>query len=58
MSSERVKAAALGVRHDIVSAFGERCIAVYVLGSLARGGFSEAVNDIDLGVVLAGPLEA
>ncbi len=27
------------------------------MGSLARGGFSEAASDIDIGVVLAGPLE-
>ena len=42
----------------MVSAFGERCVAVYAIGSLARGGFSETVSDIDLGVVLAGPLDA
>ena len=42
----------------MVSAFGERCVAVYAIGSLARGGFSETVSDIDLAVVLAEPLDA
>ncbi|MGC7098747.1 hypothetical protein ACPZ19_29095 [Amycolatopsis lurida] len=34
-------------------AFGERLSAVYLLGSLAYGGFSAAVSDIDLALVLA-----
>jgi predicted nucleotidyltransferase len=55
-SSERVRAAVRGARHDVVSTFGERCVAVYAIGSLARGGFSETVSDIDLAVVLVGPL--
>lgn len=36
--------------------FGDRCHAVYLMGSLARGGFSPAASDIDLGIVLTGPL--
>ena len=56
-SCESVKAAVRGVREDTASVFGGRCVALYVMGSLARGGFSPAVSDIDLGVVLAGPLE-
>lgn len=27
------------------------------MGSLARGGFSEAASDIDIGIVLQGPLQ-
>ncbi|AXB48451.1 nucleotidyltransferase domain-containing protein [Amycolatopsis albispora] len=34
-------------------AFGDRLTAVYLLGSLAYGGFSPAVSDIDLALVLA-----
>jgi hypothetical protein len=39
-------------------AFGERLVAVYALGSLAHGGFSPLVSDVDLGLVLADPLAA
>jgi predicted nucleotidyltransferase len=35
----------------------DRLIAAYALGSLAHGGFS-AVSDVDVGLVLAGPLAA
>jgi hypothetical protein len=37
-------------------AFGERLVAAYALGSLAHGGFSPLVSDVDLGLVLADPL--
>jgi hypothetical protein len=41
---------------DAVSAFvralGERLIAAFALGSLAHGGFSELVSDVDIGLVL------
>jgi predicted nucleotidyltransferase len=36
--------------------FGSRLVAAYVLGSLAHGGFSALVSDVDLGLVLADPL--
>ena len=40
-----------------VSAFtddilGEHCIAIYLMGSLARGGFSDRVSDIDIGIIV------
>lgn len=35
--------------------FGPRLLAAYALGSLAHGGFSEPVSDVDLGLVLADP---
>ena len=38
--------------------WGERLIAAYALGSLAHGGFSIHVSDVDLGLVLADPLDA
>ena len=38
------------------STFQGRCTAVYVMGSLARGGFSEVASDIDIGLILEGPL--
>ncbi len=37
------------------TAFGSRLIAAYALGSLAHGGFSPLVSDVDLGLVLADP---
>ncbi len=39
-------------------ALGERMVAAYALGSLAHGGFSPLVSDVDLGLVLADPLQA
>ena len=37
-------------------ALGSRLIAAYTLGSLAHGGFSRLVSDVDLGLVLEDPL--
>jgi hypothetical protein len=39
------------------AAFGGRFLAAYALGSLAHGGFSELVSDIDLGLILRDPIE-
>jgi hypothetical protein len=36
-------------------ALGPRLIAAYALGSLAHGGFSPLVSDVDLGLILADP---
>jgi hypothetical protein len=36
---------------------GSRLIAAYALGSLAHGGFSPLVSDVDLAIVVADPLE-
>jgi hypothetical protein len=40
------------------AAFGSRLAAGYSLGSLAHGGFSPLVSDVDLGLVLQDPLRA
>jgi len=37
--------------------FGQRLTAVYALGSVAHGGFSAHVSDIDVGLVLGDPLD-
>jgi hypothetical protein len=37
------------------TAFGSRLVAAYALGSLAHGGFSPLVSDVDIGLVLADP---
>ena len=45
---------------DAVSAYqaalGARLVACYALGSLAHGGFSPLVSDVDLGLILPDPL--
>jgi len=49
------------ILRDAVSAYratlGERFLAAYALGSLAHGGFAPLVSDIDLGLVIADPLQ-
>jgi hypothetical protein len=40
------------------AAFGSHLAAGYALGSLAHGGFSPLVSDVDLGLVLRDPLRA
>jgi hypothetical protein len=37
--------------------WGARLCAAYALGSLAHGGFSALVSDVDLGLILEGPLD-
>jgi hypothetical protein len=37
--------------------FSEKCTAIYAMGSLARGGFSELVSDIDIGIILEGSFD-
>lgn len=37
--------------------FGDRLVAVYALGSLAHGGFSPLVSDIDVALVLRSPTD-
>ena len=39
-------------------ALGSRLIAGYALGSLAHGGFSPLVSDVDLGLILQDPVRA
>jgi hypothetical protein len=39
------------------AALGDRLLAAYALGSLAHGGFSELVSDVDLGLILSDPLK-
>ncbi len=39
-------------------ALGSRLVAGYALGSLAHGGFSPLVSDVDLGIILADPSRA
>lgn len=39
------------------AALGSRLVAAYALGSLAHGGFSPLVSDIDLGLIIGDPLQ-
>jgi hypothetical protein len=52
---EAVLARAVGAYE---AALGPRLIAAYALGSLAHGGFSQLVSDVDLGLVLQDPPRA
>jgi hypothetical protein len=52
---ERVLADAVRLAADT---WGPRLLAAYALGSLAHGGFSAHVSDVDLGLVLSDPLQA
>jgi hypothetical protein len=52
---EAVLARAVAAYRD---ALGARLIAAYALGSLAHGGFSALVSDVDLGLILQDPLKA
>ncbi len=36
---------------------GHQSISVYLMGSLARGGFSQMASDIDIGIILSGVLQ-
>src|SRR5262249_56140598 len=40
-----------------LAALGDRLVAAYALGSLAHGGFSDLVSDIDLGLIVRDPIE-
>jgi predicted nucleotidyltransferase len=40
------------------AALGDRLVAAYALGSLAHGGFSPLVSDIDLGLIVADPVRS
>jgi hypothetical protein len=51
--AEAVLASAVGAYRG---ALGSRLIAGYALGSLAHGGFSDLVSDVDLGLILKDPL--
>ena len=48
-------AAAVAAAH---ATLGDRLLAAYALGSLAHGGFSPLVSDVDLGLILADPPDA
>ncbi|BBY52814.1 hypothetical protein H7J07_16590 [Mycobacterium koreense] len=42
----------------LTETFGDRLAAVYALGSLAHGGFSPLVSDVDVAAILTDPLAA
>ncbi|HEY7145594.1 MAG TPA: hypothetical protein VH637_15230 [Streptosporangiaceae bacterium] len=53
-AGEAVLAAAVAAYQDLL---GRRLLAGYALGSLAHGGFSELVSDVDLGLIVADPAQ-
>jgi hypothetical protein len=54
-NAERVLDHALNLAEDL---WGERLIAAYTIGSLAHGGFSPLVSDLDFALILASPFDA
>ena len=52
MQGETVLLEAIGAYQ---AALGDRLLAAYALGSLAHGGFSELVSDVDLGLIISDP---
>jgi len=48
-TNHRIKSLVNDIASTTHFVFADRCIAVYVMGSLARGGFSENASDIDIG---------
>ncbi len=57
-SSTRVQDGELVLAEAIAAyrvALGNRLLAAYALESLAHGGFSELVSDIDLGLIISDP---
>ena len=57
-TSQPIEALARDIVASSEATFGRRCLAVYAMGSLARGGFSEVASDIDIGIILDGPLRS
>ena len=55
--SAEIKSLVNSAKQILIDTFDDRCTAIYIMGSLARGGFSERVSDIDIGIILAGDLE-
>lgn len=62
MTSNDDDAAGQAVLEEAVARYqkvlGPRLLAAYALGSLAHGGFSPLVSDVDLGLVLTDPIDA
>jgi predicted nucleotidyltransferase len=54
VEAEAILSGAVAAYH---AALGERLVAAYALGSLAHGGFSALVSDIDLALILADPVQ-
>jgi hypothetical protein len=51
--SAAARAVALEAARAYQSVFADRLLAAYALGSVAHGGYAEAVSDIDLAVILS-----
>lgn len=41
----------------LIEEFGKRIVSIYALGSLAHGGFSQNVSDVDIGLIILDSLE-
>ena len=57
-SNRKVQALVASISTAAHVALNDRLIATYIMGSLARGKFSESASDIDIGLLLKHPLLA
>ncbi len=55
--NQEIKSLINDISTSVQETFGDRCTAVYIMGSLARGGFSEIASDIDIGVIISGCIQ-
>jgi len=53
-SNQEIKSLINDISVSAQEELGSRCMSVYLMGSLARGGFSEVASDIDMGIILSG----
>lgn len=53
-NNEEIKSLISDITESAQAALNHRCMSIYIMGSLARGGFSEVASDIDIGIILDG----
>jgi len=56
-SNQAIKSLINDISASAQEVFGHRCLSVYIMGSLARGGFSEVASDIDIGLLFGEALK-
>ena len=56
-SNQEIKSLVSYIAVSAQESLGSRCMSIYLMGSLARGGFSAVASDIDVGIILGGALQ-
>ena len=52
--NQEIKSLINNITESAQETLGTRCISIYLMGSIARGGFSKVASDIDIGIILGG----